>query len=182
MALSLNPVHNLQSLRQASGLVQSLSPRQRWMLVAVAVAVVGGLAWFAYSMSGPAYTTLYSGLDAADAQQVSTALGTLGIPFQATPDGTGLSVPPAQLDRARLALAAQGLPHTGQLGFEVFDKTNWSGSDFAEQVNYQRALEGELERTIETIHGVAGARVHITTAHDSLFTAEDRHAKAAVLL
>jgi flagellar M-ring protein FliF len=172
----------LLSLRQAGALVGGMSPRQRLIAGGGVLAVIVFMAVFVLRVGQPAYTTLYSGLQPADAQQVTTQLAALGISYQTSTDGSGVSVPADQLDRARLALAAQGLPHSGQLGFEVFDKTNWSGSDFAEQVNYQRALEGELERTIETIHDVRSARVHITMAHDSLFTSDQRPAKAAVLL
>ncbi|HUX65945.1 MAG TPA: flagellar basal-body MS-ring/collar protein FliF [Terriglobales bacterium] len=182
MALSLNSANSLQSLRQAGTLVQGMSLRQKLILAGSTLAVVAAIGLFVYYMNPAPDSVLYSGLAPADAQQVTGALASLGVPYQLSPDDTSVSVPPDQLDRARLALAAQGLPHTGQLGFELFDKTNWSGSDFAEQVNYQRALEGELERTIETIQDVSSARVHITMAHDSLFTADERQAKAAVVL
>ena len=66
------------------------------------------------------------------------------------------------------------------MGFELFDKPNWSGSDFSEKVNYQRALEAELERTIQTMNGVESVRVHLVLPHDSLFTERERPAKAAV--
>ncbi|MGH9392563.1 MAG: flagellar basal-body MS-ring/collar protein FliF, partial [Terriglobales bacterium] len=186
MSLSLNPINSMQSLRQARSqagtFLQGMTPRQRLLLGGAVVAVVAGLALFVHFMGKPPGAVLYSGLDPADAQQVATQLGALGVPYEISADNASITVPASQLDRARLQMAARGLPHSGQLGFEIFDKTNWSGSDFAEQVNYQRALEGELERTIETIHGVQGARVHITMAHDSLFTSEEREAKAAVLL
>lgn len=176
----------MQSLRQAKAqagtFLNGMAPKQRWMLGGAVLALVGGMALFLHLMSAPPGAVLYSGLDPADAQQVATQLGVIGVPYTMSPDNTSISVPANELDKARLQMAARGLPHSGQLGFEIFDKTNWSGSDFAEQVNYQRALEGELERTIETIHGVQGARIHITMAHDSLFTSEEREAKAAVLL
>ena len=68
------------------------------------------------------------------------------------------------------------------MGFELFDKPNWSGSDFSEKVNYQRALEAELERTIQTMNGVEAVRVHLVLPHESLFTDRERPAKAAVVL
>ncbi len=163
-------------------MMNSMNPRQRLIVAAGVAAVVIALAVLMLRMNQPTYTSLYAGLQAADVQQVTAHLDTLAIPYQLSPDGTSISVPETQLDRARLALAAQGLPHTGQSGFELFDKTNWSGSDFAEQVNYQRALEGELERTLESMADVRTAKVQITMAHDSLFTSEQRPAKAAVVL
>ncbi len=91
-------------------------------------------------------------------------------------------MPADRLDRMRVEMASQNLPHTGRMGFELFDKPNWSSSDFSERVNYQRALEAELERTIETMDTVESARVHLVLPHESLFTTEERPAKAAVVV
>ena len=86
------------------------------------------------------------------------------------------------LDKARLAAASKGGVKSGRLGFEIFDKPNWVGSEFDEQVNFQRALEGELERTIGTLSDIASARVHLVMPHDSLFRDQERPAKAAVVI
>ena len=91
-------------------------------------------------------------------------------------------VPAAQLDKARLATAAKGGVKSGRLGFEIFDKPNWVGSEFDEQVNYQRALEGELEHTVGTLSDIESARVHLVLPHESLFREEERPAKASVVL
>ena len=182
MSLTLNPISTSPAMRQARALVNGLNSRQRYGIGGGVLAVVVALLLFVHFMAKPDYSVLYTSLQPQDAQQVTAALSQLAIPYDQSADGTSISVPADQLNRARLRLAAEGLPHSGQLGFELFDKTNWSGSDFAEQVNYQRALEGELDRTIETIHGVRTASVQITMAHDSLFTSEARPAKAAVLL
>jgi flagellar M-ring protein FliF len=91
-------------------------------------------------------------------------------------------VPSDELDKARLQAASQGPLASGRMGFELFDKPNWSGSDFSEKVNYQRALEAELERTIQTMNGVEQVRVHLVLPHESLFTERERPAKAAVVL
>jgi flagellar M-ring protein FliF len=104
------------------------------------------------------------------------------VPYQISSDGTSLSVPAGKLDSVRLDLASQGLPQTGRLGLELFDKPNWAGSEFAERVNYQRALEGELERTIRAIRQVQFARVHLVLPHESLFTEQEREAKASVVI
>ena len=94
----------------------------------------------------------------------------------------GIRVPAAQLDKARLATAAKGGIKSGRLGFEIFDKPNWVGSEFDEQVNYQRALEGELEHTVGSLSDVESARVHLVMPHDSLFREQERPAKASVVL
>ena len=103
-------------------------------------------------------------------------------PSKPPPDGAGIRVPAAQLDKARLATAAKGGVKSGRLGFEIFDKPNWVGSEFDEQVNYQRALEGELEHTVGTLSDVESARVHLVLPHDSLFRDQERPAKASVVL
>ena len=155
--------------------------RRNWLTGAVLglVAVGLALAWWA---GRPDYRVLFSGLEAKDVAQVSQELGAAGIPFQATSDGTGVEVPAEVLDKARMEVAAKGMPQTGRLGFELFDKPNWVGSEFDERVNYQRALEGELEHTIATLGVVRSARVHLVLPQESLFASEAKAAKASVVL
>jgi flagellar M-ring protein FliF len=142
-------------------------------------ALLGGLAWYGLS---PDWRTLYSGLEPDDARQMEQVLAEAQIPFEPSADGSGILVPAALLDKARLAAAAKGGIKSGRLGFEIFDKPNWVGSEFDEQVNFQRALEGELERTIGTLSDVSSARVHLVLPHDSLFRDQERPAKAAVVI
>jgi flagellar M-ring protein FliF len=104
------------------------------------------------------------------------------VPYQLSSDGASILVPADQLDKTRLDVAAEGMPQSGRLGFELFDKPNWAGSDFAEKVNYQRALEGELERTIQTLGEIEAARVHLVLPQESLFTEQEREAKASVVI
>jgi flagellar M-ring protein FliF len=141
-------------------------------------ALLGGLLWYGLRTD---WRTLYAGLDPEDARQVGLTLTQGQIPFDVADNGTTLRVPAAQLDKARLATAAKGVK-SGRLGFELFDKPNWVGSEFDEQVNYQRALEGELEHTVGSLADVESARVHLVLAHDSLFRDQDRPAKASVVL
>jgi flagellar M-ring protein FliF len=113
---------------------------------------------------------------------MASELTAANIPFDVSPDGTALRVSSDYLDKARLVTTAKGGPRSGRMGFELFDKPNWVGSEFDEKVNYQRALEGELEHTIDTLADVESARVHLVMPHDSLFTDEQRDAKASVVL
>lgn len=186
MSQTATPGQSLLSLRQAGAqvgsMMGSMNPRQRLIVAGGVIGVLVLLAMLILRANQPRYTVLYANLQPNDAQQVTAKLDMLAIPYQTGVNGASISVPEAQLSRARLALAAAGLPHSNQQGFELFDKTNWSGSDFAEQVNYQRALEGQLERTIESMDDVRTAQVQITQAHDSLFTTEERPAKAAVVV
>jgi flagellar M-ring protein FliF len=159
-----------------------MAPAQRgWVVMSalLLIALVGGLTWYALS---PDWRTLYVNLEPDDARQIGQILAQAQISFEPTADGAGILVPAAQLDKARLAAAAKGGVKSGRLGFEIFDKPNWVGSEFDEQVNYQRALEGELERTVSTLSDVASARVHVVLLHDSLFRDEERPAKASVVL
>jgi flagellar M-ring protein FliF len=143
------------------------------------LALTGGLLWYTLSTD---WRTLYAGLDTDDARQTGQILTQAQIPFELTTDGSGIRVPAADLDKARLATAAKGGVKSGRLGFEIFDKPNWVGSEFDEQVNYQRALEGELEHTVGTLIDVESARVHLVLPHDSLFREQERPAKASVVL
>jgi flagellar M-ring protein FliF len=162
--------------------LKAMPAGKRTWLIASAVflaAVCAGMMWFA---GRPDWRVLFSGLDGKDVQQVSQELAAAGIPYETTADGAGVQVPADMLDKARMEVAAKGMPQTGRLGFELFDKPNWVGSEFDERVNYQRALEGELEHTIGTLGVVKSARVHLVLPQASLFAAEEKVAKASVLL
>ena len=157
-------------------------PGQRRGAAIGGVLVVALAACMIWLMARPDWRTLYTGLDPEDSRQIGQVLAQAQISFDMTPDGTGIQVPAAMLDKARLAAAAKGGVKSGRLGFELFDKPNWVGSEFDEQVNYQRALEGELEHTVGTIADVESARVHLVLPHDSLFRDDERPAKASVVL
>ncbi len=159
-----------------------MAPAQRRgaMIGGVLVAALAGtVIWL---MARPDWRTLYTGLDPDDARQIGQVLAAAQISFDITPDGAGILVPAAMLDKARLAAAAKGGVKSGRLGFEIFDKPNWVGSEFDEQVNFQRALEGELEHTVGSLADIESARVHLVMAHDSLFRDEERPAKASVVI
>jgi flagellar M-ring protein FliF len=161
---------------------KGLSLRQR-VLLGAGVVVVGATLWgFVELLGQPKYVTLYSGLRAEEAQALGAKLAAKNIPHQVSPDGGTLLVPDDKLDAARLETAAAGLPRSARLGFELFDTPNWAGSDFTEKVNYQRALEGELERTLGTLSEVEAVRVHLVMPEESLFTESEHEAKAAVIL
>ena len=173
----LNALWTLARLRWR----QMPAQQRGWTLAVVLMlgALVGGLIWYGLRTD---WRTLYVNLDSDDAQQVAQALAQAQIPYEGTADGAGIRVPAAQLDKARLATAAKTSVKSGRLGFELFDKPNWVGSEFDEQVNYQRALEGELEHTVGTLADVESARVHLVLPHDSLFRDQERPAKASVVL
>ena len=155
---------------------------QKGFLLAGAGATGLLLALFVRLIGTPDYKPLYTGLEATDAQTLTAQLDAQGIPHQASADGKTISVPADKLDAARLQTATQGAPHSGRMGFELFDKMSWGQTEFDEKVTYQRALEGELERTIQTLSDVESARVHIVMPTDSVFADNQRAAKASVIL
>jgi flagellar M-ring protein FliF len=169
-------------LTQARKFWASRTTNQRLFLGLGAAATVGLIILFANLMITPDYKPLVGGLEPADAQTLSAELTAKKIPFQLTPDGKSISVPADQVDAARLDVASNESTHSGRMGFEIFDKVSWGQTDFDEKVNYQRALEGELERTIMTLGGVKSARVHLVMATDSVFLDRERSAKASVTL
>jgi flagellar M-ring protein FliF len=153
------------------------------LMLAGGVALVGGALWVFVALLGqPKYVTLYSGLRPEEAQALGGRLAAKNIAHQISPDGGSLLVPEDKLDASRLETAAAGLPRSARMGFELFDTPNWAGSDFTERVNYQRALEGELERTLATLSEVEAVRVHLVLPQESLFTEQEHAAKAAVIL
>jgi flagellar M-ring protein FliF len=171
-----------QVLERAKAYWAGLRPQQQVYLgvgLAVTLAVA---AFFVKMIATPDYKPLMKGLESADAQAMSAQLTAKKIPNIISPDGTSISVPADQVDAARLEVASQDAPHSGRIGFEIFDKVSWGQTEFDEKVNYQRALEGELERTIQVIGNVKSARVHIVMATDSVFMDRERGAKASVIL
>jgi flagellar M-ring protein FliF len=169
-------------LQQIVDFVRGLSVRQQVILVGSA-ALVGVIVWgFTSLFSAGDNKPLYTGMAPADAQILLQRLTSENISAQVSNDGTAVLVRSDQLDKARMAATAQGPISSGRMGFELFDKPNWSGSDFSEKVNYQRAVETELERTIQTMNGVDSVRVHLVLPRDSLFADRERPAKASVVL
>ncbi len=136
---------------------------------AAAIAIVVAMVLWAKS---PDYRTLYSNLSDQDGGAIVTQLTQMNIPYRFADNGGALEVPADKVHELRLRLAQQGLPKGGAVGFELLDQEKFGISQFSEQVNYQRALEGELARTIETLGPVKSARVHLAMPKPSLFVRE----------
>jgi flagellar M-ring protein FliF len=171
-----------QLLSKLSALREQLDVRQQISLLVAfvsVVALVGGTAWW---VTRPTYTLLFEEMDQSAAAEVVAKLDAQKVDYKLDPGGRGIRVPTSQVDRLRLDLSAQGLPSSGRIGFEIFDRTAFGQTEFLEHVNYRRALEGEIARTIATISEVSGARVHIAMAKESLFGAREQPAKASVVL
>jgi flagellar M-ring protein FliF len=168
----------LARMRAASG---SFSAAQIALAAVVFVLVVGGLVGGSY-VTAPSYSLLFADMDPAAASEVVDHLKTQKVPYKLDDGGRAIRVPEDKVDELRLALTAQGLPSTGRVGFEIFDRTAFGQTEFLEHINYRRALEGEIARTISTIGQVESARVHIAMAKESLFETREQPAKASVIL
>lgn len=168
-------------LTRVRALAANFSTAQLVSLGVSFVLVVGIVAGSAFWLNQPDYALLFADMDQEAAGQVVTRLKTLKVPYVLDNGGRSIRVQASRVDELRLELTAQGLPSSGRVGFEIFDRTAFGATEFIEQVNYRRALEGEIARTIGTIAEVSGARVHIAMGRDSLF-GEKRPAKASVVL
>ncbi|MFN7918631.1 MAG: flagellar basal-body MS-ring/collar protein FliF [Bryobacteraceae bacterium] len=169
-------------LEQLRGLAARLTLRQKIVTGATALAVLGGILWLVVASRDKDFAVLYSKLAAEDASQIVTRLKEGGVEYRLADDGSTIRVRSAMIPDLRLQMASAGIPKAGRIGYELFDRNNFGATEFAEQINFQRALEGELERTVQAISEVETARVHLTPAKDSVFTDQRRPAKASVLL
>lgn len=167
---------------QIKRLLESLSWKQMLSLALAAAAVIGGLSAFSHWNRERDFRPLYSSLAQEDAAAVLAKVRENGSDFRLSDNGSTVLVPSARVAELRLQMAAAGLPKSGRIGFELFDKSTFGMSDFTEQVNYHRALEGELERSVMSLAEVEQARVHITFPKDSLFLDSRQPAKASVLV
>src|SRR5262245_23761001 len=169
-------------MNQVSQLWNRLTWAQRIWLAVAAAAVIGGISYLNHWNQERDFKPLFSGLTAEDAGTVTAKLRELGVDYRLAGSGSEIMVPSEKVAEARLQLASAGLPRSGRIGFELFDKTNFGASEFTEQVNYHRAIEGELERSVMSIREVEQARVHVTLAKDSLYTEQRQPAKASILV
>lgn len=167
---------------QLKSLLASLNLRQRLTILAVAAAVVTGLVLFSQWRRESDFRPLYASLAPEDAGAVVQKLKESGVEYRLGDNGATVLVASGRVAESRLALAAAGLPKSGRMGFELFDKNNFGATEFAEHINFHRALEGELERSIMCLSEVEQARVHITFPKDSIYTESKQPAKASVLV
>ena len=169
-------VQNIKAFLARYSLQQKLA-----MVFAAGLVIV--LTWtMVYFVNKVSYQVLYSDVDPAEAQSIVTKLQGMQVPYELSEDGRTIRVASEKLSEVRIQLASEGLPESGRIGFEIFDRTNFGVTNFQEQVNYQRALEGELVRSILTLKEVAAARVHLVMAKESLYESSDDQTKASVIL
>ena len=159
----------------------SLRGRNLSILLILLLSIVG-FGSLIFWNSQPDLQVLFSNLAPDDAGEMVNKLKEKKIPFRLSHSGTTLLVPKDQVYDLRLSFAAEGLPKGGGVGFEVFDRTNIGITDFVQKLNYQRALQGELSRTIRQIKEIEQARVHIVTPKESLFIGEQKKPTASVFI
>lgn len=169
-------------MNQIAAVFKKLTAAQRIWIAAIALAIIGGISAIAHWNQERDFKPLFSGVAPEDAGALLGKLRESAVEYRLADNGTTVLVPSAKVAELRIEMASAGLPKSGRIGFELFDKTNFGASEFAEQVNYHRAIEGELERSIMSIREVELARVHLTLAKDSLYTEQRQPAKASILV
>jgi flagellar M-ring protein FliF len=163
-------------------ILANLTARQRITILVVAIAVCAGLYSMVQWRREADFRPLFTGLSAEDAAGIVQKLKESGAEYRLPESGGSVLVPSTRLAELRLTMASIGLPKSGRIGFELFDKVNLGATEFTEHVNYRRALEGELERTVMALAEVEQARVHLTFPKDSVFLEAQQPAKASVLV
>ncbi|CAI1803122.1 Flagellar M-ring protein [Serratia proteamaculans] len=180
MSASISATENRDNGLQALWDRLRANPKIPLLIAAsAAIAIVVALLLWAKS---PDYRVLYSNINDRDGGAIVTQLTQLNIPYRFAENGAALLIPADKVHETRLRLAQLGLPKGGAVGFELLDQEKFGISQFSEQINYQRALEGELSRTIESLGPVQNARVHLALPKPSLFVREQKSPSASVTL
>ena len=159
-----------------------MTPSQVMMLLGVIAGTVVGIVFVFGWVSSVQYSRLYGDLDEAQAGEIITYLTEEQIPYELTDGGRTIEVPTDKVYQTRISLASRGLPASGSVGYSIFDETNFGMTDFVQNLNFRRALEGELTRTIMELNEVQAARVHIVMPKDKLFRQDQKDATASVVL
>jgi flagellar M-ring protein FliF len=169
-------------LLQLQNLFKSISVGKRIALLILAVGFVAGFIFLMNWAGNPEFHPLYTNLDANDAGIILNHLKDQKIPYRLSANGSTILIPQEKIYETRMELASEGLPQGGSIGFELFDNTKLGMTEFAQNVNYQRALQGELVRTINGFEEVDSCRVHIVMSEKSLFVKDEEAASASVVL
>jgi flagellar M-ring protein FliF len=170
------------NMDQLNKLISGLNAMQRVSIVAAVLMAASGIFAVVHYRREGDFRPLYSGMAPEDAAQVVQKLKESSVEYRLAENGGTVLVPSARLADSRLALASAGLPKSGRIGFELFDKTNFGATELVEHINYQRALEGELERSIMSLAEVIQARVHLSFPKESVFLDQQQSAKASVMV
>jgi flagellar M-ring protein FliF len=162
--------------------IRAMDANRRFLAVAIILALVIGAVTVTWMIRQVTYGVLYTRLPAQEAGEVIDQLDQMKIPYRLSDGGSSIMVPSSQVHDARIRLAAAGLPRGGSVGFELFDETGLGMTDFLQKVNYRRALEGELARSIASLREVSAARVHIVIPEPRLFDEDQKPTTASVIM
>lgn len=163
--------------------LRNLGPLRLASLGAIGFALIAFFVFVVARMTSPGYGLLYSGLEPSDSSAIVQRLDTQNIPYQLKADGAEILVPQDQVTKLRLSLASEGVPSGGSIGYEIFDRADALGTtNFVQQINQIRALEGELARTIRSLKQVKSARVHLVMPKRELFSRDQAEPTASVVL
>ena len=158
-----------------------LSNQQKILLLMSFAAVIALLVATSTWLKQSDYRILFSNISERDGGAIVAALDQLNVPYRFNDSGGAIMIPGGRVHEVRLRLASQGLPKGGGVGFELMENQKFGISQFAEQVNYQRGLEGELSRTIQSIGAVQSARVHLAIPKPTVFVREELKPSESVL-
>lgn len=173
---------NKNPLNDLLGIFNKLAPQQKILMGVVTVVALIMLGFLFTVLNQPSYSVLFSNLSEEDASKVVEHLTSQKIQYNLKDNGHTIEVQEDKLYETRLQLAGKGIPSSGIVGYEIFDKTTMGMSEFMQKLNFKRAIEGELARTISQQEGVTGARVQIVVPQRSLFRNEEKEASASVVL
>lgn len=177
-----NPQSGLQALGSAQNFLSRMSSQQKMVLMVAVSAIIalaaGGWMW----NQAPDYKVLFSNVSDRDGGAIIASLQKMNVPYKFAEGGGAILVPANNVHDTRLKLASEGLPKGGLVGFELMENQKFGTSQFLEQVNFQRALEGELARSIQAVAAISGARVHLAMAKQSVFMREQQKPSASVLV
>ena len=163
-------------------MLSKFSINQRMIILVALAGSIAGLIAIALWTQQPDMQVLFTNLNPEDAAGIVDKLKETKVPYETTGGGNTILVPSAQVHELRLQLATQGLPHGGGVGFEIFDRSSIGMSDFVQKLNYRRALQGELARTIAQMPEIERARVHLATPERRLFSNDENRARASVVV
>ena len=176
------PQQILDLRRRAAALMAGFSSGQKAVTAVALLAIVIGGVFFTSWASKPSYAPLFTNLESSDAAAITQKLASEKVSYQLADGGRTVMVPAPKVYQLRIDLSAAGLPNGGGGGYSLLDKEGLTTSEFRRRVDYQRALEGELVRTITAIDGVAGASVHLVIPADDVFADTKQQSSASVLL
>ncbi len=163
--------------------LKGLGPARLGTMAAVAAGIIAFFIYLTSRLASPEMSLLYGELDAQDSGQILARLEQMNVPYRIGEDGGKIFVPQDQVGRTRLVIAEEGLPSGGSIGYEIFDRSEGLGTtNFVQNVNHVRALEGELARTIRSISSVKQARVHLVLPRRELFSRDRQDPSASIIL